>query len=156
MYERVTCPYFTIEFKRGDSELETAESQVAVAGAVALYNRFLLRFTHLQETTKQKNVSDIACLRHYGVTFAGSDYVLWCIVPDLREDGSWEGCTMSRIFRGRCRTEEGLESFMHWLNEIHAWGLTVYGKACQQDVKGCIRASGVRTSNVGMGRNEDD
>jgi hypothetical protein len=156
MYDRVTCPYFTIKFKRDDCGEDTAENQVAVAGAIALYNRFLLRFTHLQEAKKKKDVSEIACLRHYGATFAGSSYVLWCIVPDLREDGSWEGCTMSRIFRGKCHTEQGLRSFIHWLNEIHAWGLTKYGKACQRDVKGCIRASGVRTSNVGRGGDEDD
>jgi hypothetical protein len=156
MYDRVTCPYFTIEFKRDDSGEDAAENQVAVAGAIALYNRFLLRLTHLQEGKKEKDVSEIACLRHYGATFAGSTYVLWCIVPNLGEDMSWKGCTMSRIFRGRCHRKAGLRSLIHWLNEIHAWGLTEYGMACQRDVKGCIRASGVRTSNVGRAGDEDD
>ena len=43
IYDRVTCPYFTVEFKRDDSGDVVAENQIATAGALALYNRYLLR-----------------------------------------------------------------------------------------------------------------
>jgi hypothetical protein len=58
VYRRVTCPYFTIEFKRDDSTPTEAENKVAAAGALALYNRYSLRSQHLQEEEK-------AGLRHY-------------------------------------------------------------------------------------------
>src|SRR5271170_2711454 len=45
VYRRATCPYFTIEFKQDAS---TAENQVAIAGAMALYNRYSLRSEYLQ------------------------------------------------------------------------------------------------------------
>jgi hypothetical protein len=150
MYRRVTCPYFTIEFKRDDSTDTTAENQVAVAGAMALYNRYLLRSKHLQVATDQTRVSDISCLKHYGATFEASDLSLWSIKPIFAQDGTWNGCTMSRIFRGYCDREEGLQSCVQWLNEIHAWGLTKYGPACQRDLKGCLGARGIRMSDIGM------
>ena len=117
---------------------------------MALYNRYLLRSKHLQLAKKKKQVSDITCLKHYGATFSGCDYSLWCIEPKLAEDGTWDGCTMSRIFQGYCDTKEGLKSCVRWLNEIHAWGLTEYGPALQRDLKGCMQALGLRLSDIGM------
>ena len=61
---------------------------------------------------------------------------------------------MSRIFRGFCDTEDGLRLCVQWLNEIHAWGLTKYGPACQRDLKGCLRALGIQMSDIGMDDDE--
>jgi len=98
-YRRVAFPYFTIEFKRDDSTSSTAENQIAVAGAMALYNRYSLRSEHLRRTETKEHVSDIACLKHYSATFSRSCYSLWCMEPKFAEDETWNGCTMSRIFR---------------------------------------------------------
>jgi hypothetical protein len=121
---------------------------------MALYNRYLLRSKHLQLAKKKEQVSDITCLKHYGATMAGCDYSLWCVEPKSAPDGTWNGCTMSRIFQGYCDTEEGLQSYVQWLNEIHAWGLAKYGLACQRDLKGCMKALGLRMSDIGMDDNE--
>ena len=154
MYRRVAFPYFTIEFKRDDSTGITAENRVAVAGAMALYNRYSLRSEHLQLAKKKEQVSDIACLKHYSATFSECHYSLWCIEPKLAQDGTWHGCTMSRIFRDNCDIGEGLLSCVQWLNEIHAWGLAKYGPACQRDIKGCMKAAGYRMSDIGMDDDE--
>lgn len=50
---RITCPYLTVEFKRDESTLELAQNQVAVAAAVALYNRSLLKLGRLRATGKK-------------------------------------------------------------------------------------------------------
>jgi hypothetical protein len=44
--------------------------------------------------------------------------------------------------------EVEVEDFIDWVNEIHRWGLAVYGP-CEADVKGCIDhgPSGIRTSS---------
>lgn len=149
MYERVTCPYFTIEFKRDDSGDVAAENQVASAGALALYNRYLLRAMCLDQSKMPWRKEDMVDLRHYGATFGGSKYALWCLEPILSEKGYWNGCTMSRIFRGGCHTESGVKSLFQWVNEIHAWGLQKYGPACHTDIKRCLRHAGFRTSEVG-------
>ena len=154
VYRRATCPYFTIEFKRDDSTSITAENQVAIAGAVALYNRYLLRSEYLG--LAKKDISDNAGLKHYGATFEGCKLVIWCIEPIFAQDKTWNGCTMSRIFRGYCDREEGLKSCVQWLNEIHAWALTKYGPACQRDLKGCLGARGIRMSDIGMGDDVSD
>ena len=43
MQVEISCPYVTVEFKKDDQMDEVAENEVAAAGALALFNRFLLR-----------------------------------------------------------------------------------------------------------------
>jgi hypothetical protein len=132
-----------IEFTRDNSTGTAAEIQVAAAGVMALYNRYLLRSEHLHPAEKKELVSDIACLKVYGATFSGCHYTLWCIEPKLAQDETWKGCTMSRIYRGYCDMKEELELLVQWMNEIHAWGVTTHGPACERDLKGCMRVEGV-------------
>ena len=57
---------------------------------------------------------------------------------------------MENVSRGTLQGEVEVEDFIDWVNEIHRWGLMVYGKACEADVKGCIDRgpSGIRTSSA--------
>ena len=57
---------------------------------------------------------------------------------------------MENVSRGTLQGEVEVEDFIDWVNEIHRWGLTVYGKACEADVKGCIDRgpSGIQTSSA--------
>lgn len=150
MYDRVTCPYFTVEFKRDDSGDVAAESQVATAGALALYNRDLLRATSLRQSNTPWSEQDLSEVRHYGATFGGSNFALWCFEPSVSETGEWRGCRMYRIFRSQCHTERGVRSFATWANEIHAWGVRSHGPACQRDLKRSLQSTGVRTSDIGL------
>jgi hypothetical protein len=150
MYDRVTCPYFTVEFKRDDSGDIAAENQVAAAGALALYNRYLLRAVSLRHLNLPWGEHDADDIRHYGATFGGSKYALWCLQPVLSETGEWRGCNMSRIFRSQCHTVHGVKSFALWSNEIHAWGLQIHGPACMRDIKNSLRSTGVRVSDIGI------
>jgi hypothetical protein len=150
MYDRVTCPYFTVEFKRDDSGDLAAENQVAAAGALALYNRYLLRTASLRHSNLLWDEQKADDIRHYGATFGGSKFALWCLRPVLSETGDWLGCNMSRIFRSHCHTEPGARSFALWVNEIHAWGLRIHGPACMRDLKRSLHSTGVRVSDIGV------
>ncbi|KAH8589805.1 hypothetical protein B0O99DRAFT_599602 [Bisporella sp. PMI_857] len=97
----------------------------------------------------------MSATRYYGITFAGSEYQFWCIRPDVSQqdieaDWIWCGCKMSNVSRGKLLGEVEVEDFVDCVNEIHRWALTVYGRACKADVKGCIDSgpSGVRTSSA--------
>lgn len=164
----ITCPYFTIEFKRDDDEEKTgavtpAMKQVAAAGSIALYNRFLLWRRALAdndvvEARKAKrpgkakgqswSPTPIDEVRHFGMTLAGSSYTAWVLKPQCNE-GEWVGCTMERLQTGDCSSlAADTEKLIHWINEIHRWGLTVHGPACKREIKICLRAAKVRTSDL--------
>ncbi|KAK8912072.1 hypothetical protein VCV18_012607 [Metarhizium anisopliae] len=53
--------------------------------------------------------------------------------------------------------KQDVQHFIHWVNEIHRWGLSVHGPSCQKDVKFCIegREQNVRTSLYESGLNPD-
>ena len=148
MHESITCPYFTVEFKRDDSDIAVAKLQVAAASALALYNRFLLKQACLDVTGKKWSSKAFNQLRHYGLTFTGEAYAFWCTTPIKSDDWSWKGCRMERVFQSKCSHEIGLKNFVDWINEIHRWGLTVHGKACEADLRLCIHKNshGIRTS----------
>ena len=151
------CPYFTIEFKKDTSTYDTATNQLATAAALALalHNPCILKHRYLQYTDTPWSEVVASPIRHYGLTFSGSSYQFWCIKPnisqqDIKADWAWQGCEMSNVSRGKLLGEVEVEDFIEWVNEIHHWGLTVYGKACEEYVKGCIDygPSGVRTSSA--------
>jgi hypothetical protein len=152
------CPYFTVEFKKDKGSDETATNQLATAAALALHNRCILKHRYLQASKQEHGWAHPDTqqqIRHYGLTFAGSEYQFWCIQPDVSEQDIntswiWRGCTMENVSRGTLQGEVEVEDFIDWVNEIHRWGLTVYGRACEADVKGCIDhgPSGIRTSSA--------
>ena len=149
------CPYFTIEFKKDNISYDTATNQLATAAALALHNRCILKHRYLQTINRSWSETDAQTIKHYGLTFAGSEYQFWCIQPvvleqDITADWTWCGCKMSNVSRGKLLGEVEVEDFIDWVNEIHRWGLTVYGQACEADVKACIDhgPSGVRTSSA--------
>ena len=144
---RITCPYFTIEFKRDDMGMEKAIDQAATFGALALHNRYRLRnrvfsdkWTHEQECQ----------LRHYVLIITKSKYKFWCIRPNLQEDGRWNGCTMTMIFVALLTSKQGVRSFVDWINEIHRWGLTNHVESCQRDIKSTVRKHDYRVSSEGL------
>jgi hypothetical protein len=145
---RILCPYLTIEFKKDDSTLRKARNQVAVASALALYNRWKLKKDRLDAVKKPWSERHEKVLKHYGLTFTGGDYEFWCIEPTLDSQGSWSGCRMYRLAQNDCESSEGVSSFVNWVNEIHRWGLTVHGPSCERDIKCCINSTpgAVRTS----------
>jgi len=157
MNKKITCPYLTIEFKRDASEETAASNQVAAAGALALYNRFRLRDQSLKLSKQKWNQDHTKSLRHYGMTFGGADYIIWCIRASLTKNYQWAGCRMESVFLGNCRFVDDVRALIDWVNEIHCWGLTVHGPECQKDVKTSMRAleGGFRISDVeSMGATE--
>ena len=76
VYDRVTCPYFTVEFKRDDSGDVMAENQVATTGTLALYHRYPSRSACFRQTDIPWFKQDIRDIQHYGATFEGSKFAL--------------------------------------------------------------------------------
>ena len=68
-------PYFTVEFKKNDWKPGVAATQLLTAAAIALYNRYELR------AQAKDDVAGAAGLRHYGVTFEGSQFVVYVVMP---------------------------------------------------------------------------
>ena len=145
--ETVTCPYLTVEFKRDDTEEQVAFNQVAAAAALALYNRFRLRKKSLDLAKQNWDPQHVKPLKHYGLTFTGYRYAVWCIKAQLTKKYEWSGCLMERVYLGNCRSANSLRDLIDWINEIHCWGLTVHGPECQNDVKLSMRA---RESSLGF------
>lgn len=143
---RITCPYFTIEFKRDDGTILKAENQVAAVAAVALYSRCRLKKERLVQTRKRWTQKHTASLRHYGLTFAGPRYQLWWIRlrqdPDKRsitpKKWEWPGCEMVKAGDGDLGLLEDARTLVDWVNEIHRWGLGVHRLSCERDVQFCI------------------
>ena len=158
--KRILCPYLTIEFKRDNSTLIKARNQVAVASALALYNRWKLAEARRVVTGKQRSGSERhkEVLKHYGLTFTGRNYEFWCMEPTLSSQESWIGCRMYRLVKDELDSNEGVRLFVDWINEIHRWGLKIHGPSCEVDIKHCIDSTlgGVRTSLVGAETSLDE
>ena len=134
------CPYLTIEFKKDSSSSEAANNQLVAAAALALYNRFLLRQARLKRREEKFEGQHQEDLKHYGITFEGPEYSVWCITPclvatDDRTQVQWKGCTMRQISVGVCYIAPSVEELIDWINEIHAWGLDVHAFGVENDVK---------------------
>ena len=139
----ITCPYFTIEFKRDGQSEDVAIAQVAAAGSMALYNRYRLR----EAARKARpGLDGDANIKHYVLTFVGPKFVFWVLQP--RDDKQWNGCTMTRLVGADCTDEYGVRELVEWINEIHRWGLSEHGSSCERDIKVVLRLGGVRTSDV--------
>ncbi|KFG84084.1 hypothetical protein MANI_024871 [Metarhizium anisopliae] len=152
--DRITAPYFTTEYKKDDKSMERAKDQIATAAAMALYNRCLLKIERLKETRKRWTAKHTSSLRHYGLTLQGASYTFWCVrlksipEPVSPHEWSWPGCDVVEATTGNMLSKANVQHFIHWVNEIHRWGLSVHGPSCEKDVKFCIegREKNVRTS----------
>ncbi|KAJ2897205.1 hypothetical protein MKZ38_004852 [Zalerion maritima] len=152
--DRITCPYFTVEFKKDDTTAERAQNQIAAAAAMALYNRCLLKLERLKLTKNSWSEKHTSCIRHYGLTLQGASYTFWCIrlrpqpTPVSPHNWTWPGCEVVEATAGNMFTAPNVKHFIHWVNEIHRWGLTVHGQLCKKDVQFCIegKEKNVRTS----------
>jgi hypothetical protein len=94
---RITCPYFTIEFKNSadKKDEDVAINQMINSGSIALYNRFKLREKALavkaREGEKERDADesakglwspeDLNGIAHYGLTFAAENFRVWIIEP---------------------------------------------------------------------------
>lgn len=140
----ITCPYFTIEFKRGGESEDVAVRQVCAAGALALFNRHCL----YHEARQSRPSLDFVNIRHYTLTFNGHKFVFWILKPTCDDSGLWTGCTMTRLFGADCTDEYAIRELADWINEIHRWGLSQYGADCARDIKSVLNSGGLRTSDV--------
>jgi len=143
----ITCPYFTIEFKKQNQSVEQAKVQAATAASVALYNRFLLKQRALEITETPWTDFDKNQMRHYIITFVGEEFNIWILEADFGEDNdSWNGCHMSALWQGSCSSDSVVIQLGRWINEIHRWGLSQHATSCQQDVKNILGNDGMDVS----------
>lgn len=129
LQKRLACPYFTLEFKKdSDRNIARAHHQVAIAACIALYNRWELKRSAVAEWTQRHRDQ----LGHYCLTFTSSMWDVWHATPKTFEN--WSGCRMRRLYSGDCTTRESVVQLIHWINEIHYWGLTVHAPGCKEDI----------------------
>ena len=134
IYQNFASPYLTIEFKKDDQDWKVALNQLAAASALALYNRFCLRQEgFVQGETWTRRLTGV--LRHYGLAMRGDEYTVWCTRPRLTNDFTWAGCEMKRIGSGRCSRDNEIRELIHWINEIHCWGLIKHAPRVEKDLK---------------------
>jgi len=67
----ITCPYFTVEFKKHVRSINQVTWQAAAAASVALYNCYLLKLAALKVKESEWTESDKDQLRNYILTFVG-------------------------------------------------------------------------------------
>ena len=146
----ITCPYFTIEFKKHGQSIRQATAQAAAASSLALYNRYLLKSRALKVTGGVWTESDKAQMRHYVLTFVGRDFTIWVLQANLCEDNDWDGCTMRRLYSSKCISSYAVKQLEKWINEIHRWGLSQHGASCQRDVKIILEDIGVDISAIDL------
>ncbi|KAF2764880.1 hypothetical protein EJ03DRAFT_13048 [Teratosphaeria nubilosa] len=138
----VTCPYFTIEFKRSDEDDVQAQRQVLAAGSMALYNRYCLHTRARTENREQ--ASSLAHIRHYAITLCSYIMTVYVIWPVERREGElntgdavdpWDGCNMERLMVLNMKQEAAAKVAVEWVNAIHYWGLTSHLRSCENDIK---------------------
>jgi len=146
--EGLLCPYLTVEFSEDAAGSVKASQKIAVAGSLALYNRYMLRKKRLEQCGLDSTSDAYRDIRHYGILFQAAYYEVWIVRPDIQE-GSWQGCTMSRLYFAKLDMgAPQVRKLIDWLNEIHRWAITEHGPACKLDVKTVLQhaRNGVTTS----------
>lgn len=68
--DSITCPYFTVKFKRDGEPDDVAVRQVCAAGSLALFNRYSLYAS--ARKVDPKLTDDMSNLRHYTLTLVGA------------------------------------------------------------------------------------
>lgn len=165
--KRAFCSYLTIEFKKSDDDtIIKTHHQIATASAISLYNRYLLKVDAIAARNRDKDEleqreggwrdSDKHHMRHYGITFTGSTWDLWCTVPKTLE--TWTGCIMTRIYGGDCSIHPGPARLVGIINDIHYWGLHIHGKSCKEDIADKVHAVADADSEdvIFLGEDDDD
>ena len=97
---------------------------------------------------------DRAQMKQYILAFAGSEYDIWVLCARLSEDSStWDGCSVTNIYRSMCTSKVGVRRLKSWINEIHRWSLSVHAAGCQTDVKTILGDNDIENSsdNLGVG-----
>ena len=153
IHKKFVRPYLTIDSKRDLDAEVVVKNQVAAASALALYNRFRLREQRLEVAQRPWSEEDVTMnIRHYGLTMQGSQYEVWCMTPTLSDDRRWAGCEMKLIGYGHCEEPYDVRELINWINEVHYWGLTIHGPACQNDAKEMLgkMCKGIRPSDIGV------
>ncbi|KAF2872274.1 hypothetical protein BDV95DRAFT_379477 [Massariosphaeria phaeospora] len=144
-------PYFTIEFENDTHTLRSqdergdvhspAVKRLAAAGAIALYNRFLLWERARQHDSTDWNVTPEETIRHFGLTVHQHLYTFWVFRPHFDVHWKWAGCGMAYLTFGKFNSNTwGLIRFADWINEIHRWGMTVHAPAVKEEVNVCLKA----------------
>ncbi|KAI0431211.1 hypothetical protein F5Y09DRAFT_202344 [Xylaria sp. FL1042] len=129
---RAISSYLTIEFKKDDEsgKLTKAENQIAVASAIALYNRWYMKSEALKIYQRKWEENDKSQMQHFGIVSTGSQWDLWCMKPKTFD--TWTGCTM--VFLTTGDFQNNTEELLDYLNMIHCWGLMVHGRSVVADI----------------------
>ncbi|KAF2143159.1 uncharacterized protein K452DRAFT_307338 [Aplosporella prunicola CBS 121167] len=136
--QQLLAPYFTVSHAAVSAPTAhlTAAHTIALAAAIALYNRFRLHRKRLQ--IRQEVHVDAHALRHYGLSVAGADYAVWCARVRVSPGGDWEGCTVRRVARGSMLLHEQVRECVRWVDEVHRWGLGVWAEGVREDAGVCV------------------
>jgi hypothetical protein len=147
----ITCPYFTIEFKKHGQSIDQATWQACAAASIPLYNRYLLKRKALAVRAEEWTDFDKAQMKHYILTFVGSEYDIWVLRARFSEDSStWDGCSMMSICQSTCTSKVGVRRLESWINEIHRWGLSGHAAGCQADVKTILEQNDIEISAIDL------
>jgi len=145
----ITCPYFTIEFKKHGQSIQQATLQACAAASIALYNRYLLKRRALAVSSEEWTDVDRAQMKHYIMTFVGTDYDILVLRARFKDSNTWDGCSLMSICDSTGTTQVGVRRLESWINEIHRWGLSVHAAGCQADVKRILlHLKKIRTSEI--------
>jgi hypothetical protein len=147
----ISCPYFTIEFKKHGQSNDQATWQACAAASIALYNRYLLKCKALAVGAEEWTDSDRVQIKHYILTYVGVDYDIWVLRARFSEDSSaWDGCSITNICHSTCTSKAGVRRLESWINEIHRWGLSVHAAGCQADVKTILEQNDIEISAIDL------
>jgi len=114
---RAFCPYLTIEFKKDEETLATARYQVAVASAIALYNRYRLKNCALQMSggsVGRRHEPDAPLRHHIHWIRLGQ----WCTVPKTLKPGLVAACPPYTLATA---ASAGVQQLISIINDIHYW-----------------------------------
>lgn len=146
----ITCPYFTIEFKKHGQSNDQATWQASAAASMSLYNRYLLKCKALAAGAEWTDF-DRAQMKHYVLAFVGAEYDIWVLRVRFAEDCSaWDGCSMTNICSSMCTSKVGVRRLESWINEIHRWGLSEHAAGCQADVKTILEDNDIEISAIDL------
>jgi len=144
----ITCPYFTIEFKKHGQSIDQATRQASAAASIALYNRYLLKNKALAVRAESWTNVDRAQMKHYMMTFVGAKYTVLVLRARYKDLSTWDGCSIMSICKSTSITSPGVRKLEGWINEIHRWGLTAHAAGCQADAKTILQHKRIRTSAI--------
>lgn len=158
----LTLPYFAVEWRRDQKPIESAQNQIYTSGAIALYNRCLLKVERLKLTGKKWTEKHWYRLRYYGLVFNGTSYAFWCVrlrrqrLPLSPFAWTWPGCELVELTAGNMLSGPNVEHCIYWINEIHRWGVDAYGRGARQDVEFCIKGKEQVPASVELGPEDTD